>query len=653
MPRASDVSPEKQQEIAWRGSSNIISPYLPPDEDAALAKEYWDGVEPANGPILFMESFLKIRNRTKDGALGEPIPFRLNRCQRIVYGIVQKLRKMRRPIRLIIPKARQVGVSTLIEGLIFTMCRLIPRSEARIISFENESARKIYDMSTLFYDELPEYLRVPLLSRTQDKLMFGNRDRNTRGQFPGLMSGVSIGTAKNVHVGRGSMYRALHLTEVAMWTKGPEVMKSILQCVPDEPDTITVIESSPMGAGGFFHAEFERFRRKMKRGEIPEFIPVFLPWWLHEEYELRLTPEEERDVAKDADDYERRLKERFSHITWGNIAWRRWAIGAKCQGDPEAFAQEYATTVDEAFASSGINVFEMGAVQHYIKNTMRNGVRGRIEVVGDVKRIPKFVEDEDGPVTLWKFPERGRKYSVGADGAMGKRDPQAGREEDSDSVVEDENRDSCAAVVLSDRYEQVAEFHSNAIDPYSFADMIAALARFYNEALVMVEVTPGGNAAGYGIQTRLMQIYGNIGRWKNPDRWDGMTKAHGYEVNAKTKSILVGMLQYEILHGAGKQYTKAPTKVQEHPRLVIRSSKLLSELTTFVRLKGGQAVGATYGAHDDLVIALAMALVAMEQMWVPVEESDQDRLIAELNRKGYNEGVLPGDDMRDHGWLYS
>ena len=62
----------------------------------------------------YIEHCLKIR--TKSGAV---IPFRLNPAQEKLYAAARRQQEAGAPVRLIILKARQLGFSTLTEGLIF------------------------------------------------------------------------------------------------------------------------------------------------------------------------------------------------------------------------------------------------------------------------------------------------------------------------------------------------------------------------------------------------------------------------------------------------------------------------------------------------------------------------------------------------------
>ena len=594
---------ESEIQRAWKSSANIVNPLLSPDQDAKIAAVY------RQEPRLFIEPYITIRNKR-----GQIIPLKFNRPQRIVYDLICRLRQANRPVRLIILKARQVGISTMIASLIYTICRFWPRSDGRLISFERDSADNIYRMIELMHENLPEEVKPPELRKTTNLVVFGNKDLQTRAKYPGLMSSIQTGTARNINVGRGSTYRALHLTEFAYWNRASETLRSLMQTVPREPDTFAFIESSSLGAGGFFHKEFLRARTGLS-----EWTPVFLPFWLMDEYEDELTPEEEQDIILNADAYEQSLKNKFKNITWGHVSWRRKTMSEKCHGSKVAFDLEYAPTVDEAFAAQGQTLFDLRAVAWYEENTVRPGRQGELVVKGERVPFPDFVDNPRGSLTMWKRPEPGELYVIGADAAMGKKEEIY--DDDDSSPIEDDlddaaDRDFCAAVILNSKLEQVAEYRSRIVDPYSFGDILATLGVFYNNAMIMPETTPGGNSAGFGVMYRLKEMhYPNIGRWEWIDKVTSKTaNYYGFEINAKTKTHVIGMMQREVMRGAGLLFTRSPIKEGNKPRLIIRSKDLCNELTTFVQLRGGGGVGAKSGTHDDLVIALGLALKGHQQM---------------------------------------
>lgn len=590
-------------ELAWRQSDNIVNPFLSPEEDEKLLTIF------RKDPAPFIEKYLKIN--TKEGKITD---FKLKRGQRIVNSLIQKYRAKNKPVRLIILKARQVGISTYLEGLIFWRMRFWRHTDARIVSFENGSATKIFNMTELYYESLPENLRPLKYRRTKGMLIMGNPDESTRLYHPGLMSGVEIGTAKNVHIGRGSHYQCAHLTEAALWNDAYATTRSLLQCIPSEPETYAFIESTSNGADGYFYDEFMRARERLSESSMPEWYPVFLPFWLDEGYEDGLTDEEALEIAESSDEYEKSLKNKFSPvITWGHISWRRKILSEKCQGIKSIFDLEYAPTVDESFAASGQSVFDKESLIWYRTNTVKNGTVGRLIVPdsGMVRR-PYFVQDPEGPLTIWEHPQEGMVYGLGCDAALG-TEPQEATEDGESSASEVGERDFCAGIVLSANMKQVAQYNSRVISAYDFGDEMANLGIYYNTALLMPET--GAQGAGYAIQKRLKDIqYPLIGRWEKVDSTTNnkTTGALGWEINFKTKQILIADMQREIKRGSGRLFTRTTFDERNRPRLAIRSMELLRQLQVFANLAGG-GVGAKKGSHDDLVIALGLALKALEQ----------------------------------------
>ena len=63
---------------------------------------------------LYIEKCLKIINKE-----GQLVPFKLNAGQIIVDNVIKELEAKNKPVRLIILKARQMGISTYTEGYIF------------------------------------------------------------------------------------------------------------------------------------------------------------------------------------------------------------------------------------------------------------------------------------------------------------------------------------------------------------------------------------------------------------------------------------------------------------------------------------------------------------------------------------------------------
>ena len=73
------------------------------------------------------------------------------------------------------------------------------------------------------------------------------------------------------------------------------------------------------------------------------------------------------------------------------MAWRRWAIKNKCQGDGDLFKQEYPATPLEAFRHAGNPVFGAGILRDQEKSLgeVRYGVFSHHSGVAEFEEVDK------------------------------------------------------------------------------------------------------------------------------------------------------------------------------------------------------------------------------------------------------------------------
>jgi hypothetical protein len=207
-------------------------------------------------------------------------------------------------------------------------------------------------------------------------------------------------------------------------------------------------------------------------------------------------------------------------------------------------AQEYAEDPTSCFLASGECVFDLDAVERAAASAGPGQAR------------------DNGRLTIWFPPTQGRQYIVGVDAAGG------GSEGDY----------ACAQVIDRVLGLQCAELHGH-FPPMDLARKAAALARMYENALLAVE----RNNHGYGVLAHLKDMgYENLFRQGNQDGW--------------LTSVVTRPAMIENLAAI----------VCAQPTL-FHSPRLLGELRTFVRHADGNTAAAI-GAHDDCVMAMAIAL---------------------------------------------
>lgn len=507
--------------------------------------------------LLYIQRFLKIVDKK-----GRIIPFLLNEPQKELYGVIRQQWQAGKPVRIIVLKARQMGISTLIEAIIFWMAATARFVRCLIVAHTDEATNNLFQMSKRYYDNLPEQLKPQQQASNAKELVF-DRPRNSKDGV-GLGSWIKCITAGGKGIGRGFTVKAMHLSEFGFWPGNKrKTLLGLMQAVPDEPGTLVVIESTANG--------FDEFKDLWDQAVADQaagregFIPVFFPWFQMKSYRRRVPKNFERTPE------EQELAETFK-LDDQQLAWRRWCIANNCGGDVDLFKQEYPATPDEAFIATGRCVFDKAALVLHRQRVKDNAWEyGRFlpefSVDGKIKSY-KWQPEKGGPVRILKHPEEGVPYVLGCDSAGTGTDFFAGH-------------------VLDNRTgEQVAVIHHQ-FGERAFAEQAFCLGMYYNEALIGMEI----NYSTYP-QLCLEELgYRRFYIRQRLDTYTGkLTDAYGFETTVKSRPLIIGGLREVALQ-----------ELQN-----ITDYETLGEMLTFVYDEKWKPQ-AEVGKHDDLVMALAIA----------------------------------------------
>ena len=573
--------------------NNIISEVLSPAEDAELVERY------RADPRAFVEKFLYIIPEKEHEQAGQLIRLRYNWAQMEVYNTVQKMRAEGRPVRILILKARRTGQSTFAASLLFMRARLWRHQSCMLLNYEADSAESLFLTLRRYYENLPKLLR-PLKVRYNKKLMhFANPDEEERDYLPGLDSRIQAITAKNLQAGRSLRVDGLHVTEAALFKDGATVMGSVLPAVP--PDGWAMVETTSNGAGGWFYDTWMEAVAKKN-----EWVPIFLPWHSHPAYTTGCSEAELGPLFPDEKEMIR--AHQLSH---GQLDWRRKTISTTCNNSIVKWYRDFPSTFLEAFTVAGESIFDPLAINHFTRAVAERDEKDPPEtgyLTRDEFGRVRFVKSANGALTVWDRPHVGWAYGMGTDCSVGKDAP-------SNQHYAMKNGDWSVACVLDQQKRQACEMRSQSYDPADFADQVYMLGEYYNYALANFEAAKTGG--GYMMLNRLMKLrYHRLAKAQKYDEPGGRTEdKFGFIPSASSKAVLVGTLQREVRHGAG---LIPSTTMRLGPKLVINSKVVVSELTTFT------TEGAKPGTHDDSAWAIGLALLALEQMPVPVPLSPHE-----------------------------
>ena len=514
-------------------------------------------------PEIYIPKFLYIK--TKDSKV-ELI--QLNEPQLACLRKIKELRQANKPVRLIILKARQMGFSTVTEAEIFHDTTTKKNRNSLIVAHVDDSSSKLFGMSKLFFDMLDPRLRPMHKANNAKMLLFENPTNSPeeKKENAGLRSAIRVTTAESPEAARSSTYQNVHCSEVAFWRKPEEAMLSILQTVPNTPDTMVIVESTANGVGGYF---YEMWNKAMA-GEN-DFVPLFFGWNEMSNYRLPPAPEFERSEE------EQEMAELYE-LDDEQLMWRRWCIANNCGGDIDKFRQEYPINADEAFTTSGRPAFDAQMI--YARKKYLAADKDRFMVVGDLMLTEGKVqvrEHRKGCLKIYKPPIEGHEYLIAADVAEGV----AGGDS------------STAQVFDRTTHENVATW-KGLVPPDLFgSETLWWLARLYKRALV----APEENNHGLTTIIALRGVYNNIYRRQTVDKISNKSiEKHGFKTTTLTRPILVNKTAKFIREGVGR----------------INDMDTLDEMLWFAYDDSGKAQ-AVQGKHDDLVMAFGIGVTVLEE----------------------------------------
>lgn len=455
-------------------------------------------------------------------------------------------------VRIITLKARQLGISTISQALLFQLSFLTHEYTGLVVAHEVPASQNLLKMTHRYWEHYE--LRSLYTPKHLSKNDIG---------WVETKSNIKISTAGNKAAGRSATIHYLHASEVAFWPEPQTTFLGLRQTVPSEPGTVIVVESTANGVGNFFHTMWE----EAVSGDS-EFTPMFFPWWRHYEYRashinLPIKPLTNLDAE------ERTLRK--LGLDDDQLTWRRWAIKNLAQSDVRLFDQEYPSTPEHAFLSSGTNIFPAEQLKAVYEPTQ--GYRGYLMRDGlDMT----FQPADTGNLTIYKAPSRDRDYGqylVAGDPTHSTRGDYA-----------------VAQVINRRNMEQVAVWRGR-VDPASFGEELFKLGMYYNEALVVSEI----EGPGYATIGKLLGMnYPRVYRRARPDNTPGKVSGdlHGWSTTLQSKHLAIGWLLKAVVDGS----------------ITLHHPGTYTEMKNYVSLDGGGYGNSGGSDHDDTVMSMAIAV---------------------------------------------
>lgn len=514
----------------------------------------------------YIENYLKIVN--KEGKL---VPLKFNYAQQILYDTIKKLKSENKLVRIIILKARQLGLSTATGGIFNSNTLLSFNVKTGIITHKSEATSNLFNMYKIMYQNLPEQLKPSLLNDNQNTLVFNN-EKGT-----GLNSSIKCMTAGSSGVGRSTTYQQLHMSEYAFWPGNKkDTYLGLVQTVPATPDSMIIIESTPNGYDDFKDKWDDAVAGKS------DFVPLFFPWYINPEYKMTYTGFE---LTED----ELEIKELYN-LSNEQITWRRWCIKNNCSNDLDQFKQEYPSCPEEAFLSIGKCVFPKESVVNRLQKVhdpIKNGYF-KYEYNGKTITSFEFVESKAKPyIRIYEDVKNNYPYVLGGDTAGIGTDSFAG------DVINNVTGNQCATLEIE-------------LDETEYVMQMFCLGKYYNEALLCIET----NYSTYPVKKLWEMDYTNqylrqVDEGLNIKIQDKL----GFNTNRATRPVIIAELV---------DFFKECIDL-------INDRTTLREALTFIKRSDGKQA-ADDGYHDDRIMSLAIAQAARcQQTYIVIKKEGGEK----------------------------
>lgn len=378
-------------------------------------------------PSAQFEAYSKIT--LKKG--GDPIKPVSNAHQRKIDEAVEIAHEMGLPCRIAGLKPRQKGSST--KSVHNGHVRLKAKKSRGLVAggahFQTEN---MFDILRTYADE--DELDPGFCTVLDKVARYKNGSRMQR---------ITLATKAP---GRSGTYQFLLITEAAYLAKegvanADVVLDGLLKCVPLEPDTIIIVETTANGASGYF---FDMWQGGITLEEFKAgkqgYVKIFTAWFEFEDSRLepwRVGITSEDDYTAQEVAYIEDVGSRLGvMLDMEQVAWMRYALKDECKGNWDQFYQDYPSDPETAFLRSGRCVFDAEGLKHQDSLVpIRQRTFGYLKHDERADRISFMPCDENqARCAQWEGPRVGCRYLVSVDSASG-ADQTGGDDPDSHSVL--------------------------------------------------------------------------------------------------------------------------------------------------------------------------------------------------------------------------
>jgi hypothetical protein len=272
----------------------------------------------------------------------------------------------------VVLKARQLGMSTLIEALMMHRTSFTPYTTALVASDEEANSAHLFDIAERVYDNLPWWLRPTKTFHVKNhEIVFGQIDSEFICRW-----GRSMGGGKNAdQLGRGQVGRSwtiplFHISELATWENPDQLDEALFGSVPVLPTSMGFLESTGRGRHNWWHQRWSASVDGSGR-----FVPIFIPWYAESQSYRRPAPSgwEPQTLTKAHAEQALSISQRWCHrvirldrdqLYW----WETERADYAKRGKLAKFLAEYCADPEDSFQNTEGSVFGGDLLYHASQN---------------------------------------------------------------------------------------------------------------------------------------------------------------------------------------------------------------------------------------------------------------------------------------------
>jgi len=511
-------------------------------------------------PVYVIESYFETFDKTREGY----VPFELFDGQKKLVSNYKEHR-----FNLVL-KYRQAGISTVTAAYsaVLTAFASPDRPEkVLILANKQETAIEFQNKIINFIKQLPNWVNVGFEKSSQKHVRLSNGSEIK-----------AVATSQDAL--RGYTPTVLLIDEAAFVEGGQELWTACLASIGTGGKAVLI--STPNGLDPIYYASYE--------GAIKgdnSFCVTHLKWWRDPRFNKDLKLVETKDVV---DWFQKPDKEKTEKVISDAINLKVKEIAKLIEDGYKPYSSWYENMCRDmnfnkrminqelecAFIGSGDNVIEGDVIRKQEQENVKNPV----------------IKDKawDSNMWIWELPQKGHRYILALDVSRGDSEDATGM-----------------TIIDYDTFEQVAEYHGK-VPPDIAAQLVDKYGRMY-DALSTFDITGGMGVA----TTQKLKELNYPKKLLHYDKDGDNSMYHMLDDNAipginfasrNRRSQIVAALEEAVARGGFK----------------IRSERLTAELKKFV-YKNGKP-NHMKGAHDDLIMALGMALFVANTAFKRLQESE-------------------------------